>query len=239
MNSIRLLGVRSFNGSTTQIIPRRTLVNTGSRVRGMLRDPADYLVSSSGRRYPENATGMAPIISNLKNYLSQNSVEGIDDKVLLQVLTHKSFAHGKKPFNEKLSVFGVHLLKEISAIHLIESEASEGASVEGLNVDVLGGTLSKRLLHKSVLAQFTRLNIPGIEKDIFWRNRNLMITDPAVNGENVVLFDTILATVGAVNLIKGKGVASDFIGKAILSGENSLVELAKATISKPQENKSE
>lgn len=210
---------------------RRSIVyQAGSRVRGALRNPEDYLTSSSGRKYDLQQADS--LVGNLKSFLSKYNITNLPNDVLLQVLTHKSFAHGKKPYNEKLSVFGIHLLKEISSVYFISKYAPNAIAastsvVEGLNFYVLGSDVSKFILHKNVISEFARANIPGIEKDIFWRTRNSLISDPVTSGENLVLFDTISALIGAINLINGKSVAAKFIEDALLSGEVSLIKLSE------------
>lgn len=204
---------------------RSIAYQTGSRVRGMLRNPSDYLLSSSGRVYDEKNT--SSLVHNLRLYLEKNSISGVPDRVLLQVLTHKSFAHGKKPYNEKLAVVGTHLLRQACALHYLKSSEGAPAPVEGLDFDSLRTAEPKYLLYKSVLADFARSAIPGIEKDIFWRNRNILITDPHHSGENLVLTDVVSALVGAVDLFKGQQKALDFVENTYLSGEESLVHFAK------------
>lgn len=199
----------------------------------MLRNPEDYLTSSTGIKYDENNKDV--LVKNLKEFLAKHNIKNVSSDLLLQVLTHKSFAHGKKPYNEKLSVFGVHLLKEVSAIHLIkestveknESDVTRTATVEGLDFNVLGTNLCKNLLHKNVIAEFARANIPSIEKDVFWKKRNSLVSDPSQNGENLVLFDCVNSLIGAVNLVNGKAATNEFVVEAMLKGDKSLVALSE------------
>lgn len=226
----RLNRVHLALGFQTPLIANQTrsiVYQSGSRKRGLIRNPEDYLIAPSGKKFDESK--ISELVGNLKNYLQGQNVGDVSESLLLQVLTHKSFAHGKKPFNEKLSAFGSHLLKEVCSIYMV-TNLKDGAStplVEDLNFDGMGSDLGRSMIKKAVVAEYVRANIAGIEKDVFWKKRSEALTDPLQNGENLVLYDVMTATIGAVNLTYGQDKTIDFLQAAVLEGDNGLIKLAQ------------
>nr|CAI6462004.1 ASB_HP1_G0027160.mRNA.1.CDS.1 [Saccharomyces cerevisiae] len=91
---------------------------------------------------------------------------GIDlpEDVVLQCLTHKSFAHGSKPYNEKLNLLGSQFLKYQASIHSLRqnnvlSPVARGKvqrPLNNLNFTNLGTQLSKFLISKDAIAEFIK-----------------------------------------------------------------------------------
>lgn len=201
-----------------------TYLHKGPRVRGLLRDEADYLVSPKGATYGESEENL----SNLKKFLGEEYK--LPNNIILQVLTHKSFAHGLKPFNEKLAIFGSHFLKYKASLYAIKTEddLSSKYAVNGFQIEQLGTPKSKELISTRVAAEFIR-SVAKIGDSIFWKKRDPLITNPKVSGEESVFARSLEALVGAILLQHGKSKAEKFIDEILLnkSKEDSLVQIAE------------
>lgn len=182
-----------------------------TRVRGLVRDPATFLQSPCGKPYDIQT------VTPLKTFLG--SEYAIEDNVLLQVLTHKSFAHGSKPFNEKLAVSGSHFLKYKSAIHSVNTE-------KGLSA--LGSAESRKVLSNNVLSGYVKQH--GFADVMFWKKRDALITDEIKSGEVAVRAGVLEALIGALLLTRGKDVAEKFVSEKLLSEnvKGSLVDISRA-----------
>jgi len=235
MNSIRkLITTPSIISTSFSITRSAGIINTtrsigylhkGPRVRGLLRDEADYLVSPKGLTYGENEENL----SSLKSFLGEEYK--LPNNIALQILTHKSFSHGLKPFNEKLAIFGSHFLKFKTSVYQITSEnnLSSEKSINGLELEQLGTLDSRNLISKFVLAEFIRQQ--NIGDSIFWKKRNPLITNSKVSGEDSVYARSLEAIVGAIILQHGKSKAEKFVDEILLnkSNEKSLVKIAEST----------
>ncbi|KAA8916828.1 hypothetical protein TRICI_000947 [Trichomonascus ciferrii] len=197
---------------------RRTLVyiKDGSlHARGMKKDPSEYMTSSTGITYPGDSTTIKPI----KDLLGQNY--SIPDSLALQVLTHKSFAHGKKPFNERLANLGRQFLRVQTTEYAVSQKSSQPTAIAGNNFDI--DTKALELMSSTaVLAQICKQI--GINKSIFWKNPNTN-QSPERSGENTVCAKTVDALVGAVLMYHGESKAAEFVRQHFLEGENSVLTL--------------
>ncbi len=68
---------------------------------GIKRPEAEYLVSSQGNQHGTSPSNL----ESVKMFLGDKYK--ISDELVLQAITHKSFAHGLKPYNEKLAIMGM------------------------------------------------------------------------------------------------------------------------------------
>lgn len=232
MNSIRKLITTStpslfkssISSSSSGIInPSRSVVylHKGPRVRGLLRDESEYLLSPKGKKYGEEEENL----SNLKKFLGDEYK--LPNNLILQVLTHKSFAHGFKPFNEKLAIFGSHYLKYKTSLFSINGngDLSSQYAVNGLELGQLGSKPARDLISKHVLAQFIRFS--NIGDSIFWKKRDPLITNSEVSGEDSVFARTLEALIGALLLQHGKAKTEKFVDEILLneSRDGSLVQI--------------
>ena len=183
-------------------------LHRGSRVRGLVRDESDYLVSPKGIPYGASEESLSP----LKRLLGDQYA--LPDEVSLQVLTHKSFAHGKKPFNEKLAVLGSHFLKYKSSIYTINTDGLSHIGTQG----------AKQIISERVLARF--VENAGVGESIYWKKRDPLQTDAKKSGQHAVYARTAEAIVGAILLNHGKDTASRFVYDVLLNGEDGLVKAA-------------
>ncbi|CDK27053.1 unnamed protein product [Kuraishia capsulata CBS 1993] len=182
---------------------RNLVVYRSSKSKGGIRNPDDYLTSGS-RKYELNEDNL----KHIKGYLS--SIESgkyqLPDRLLLQVITHKSFAHGKLPYNEKLSILGYSLFSMTTAkfaLHI--AEVSKARDV----VDVVNSTGFKLLNRNSMLDVFSSLT--GLAKVVFWKNPEPLNLDGASALNKTVERNTVLALIGAIISQHGTKSAEEFV----------------------------
>lgn len=194
----RLLPATTLPGRHIHILP--------SKPRGMKKDEAQYLVSPSGETYPPKPDVLKPVM----DFLGQWTVP---EPLALQAVTHKSFAHGKKPYNEKLAHFGQQLLRMQTNIDIAHQKLASSQHLEnGCNFDVTQRAV-EILSSSAVLAEICAK--AGLGPSLFFR--------PAKPGQETTVYaKTICALVGAVLLQHGIGSARNFVNTRLLNGPNSL-----------------
>ena len=180
--------------------------------RGLKKDPEEYMVSPSGVHYPGNQATLEP----LKALLGQEF--SLPDNLLLQTLVHKSFAHGKVPYNDKLAILGQQLIR-LQAFRAAASEAvsqNDPFAINGQNFNISSNAVD-------VLASTPVLSAvcdkAGLEASIFYKNAN-------ANSSPLVKAKAINAIVGALTLERGSDVAVKFINTKLLNGELSVFSIA-------------
>lgn len=214
-------GPSSAYGETVRFI---TYLHSGPRVRGIKRDPASYMLNPYGLTYEsvdkEKGSQTSQFFSKIRNQLPFNKFNiTMDDRLLLQCFTHKSFAHGKVPYNEKLFIIGSHFLKVQASLHsmrLIDSDNSNGL-VNGMNFDTLGSYESKNLLTEPRLFKF--MESLGLHELVFWKKRDSNGTQ-IFNGEPKIVSSVLSSVVGAILLTNGVEKASLFVNEFLL-GQHS------------------
>lgn len=190
------------------------------------RDPAKVLQLATGETYGVSEQNLTLI----KLFLSDKYA--IPDELALQVLTHKSFTNGLKPYNEKLSAMGSKLLNLFLAKFVVEASTQNELAVNGKNLDVLGSPIAKELGGRMALGLFAKsakLNSP-----MFWKSYNSLLTFEE-SGEMKVSAQMMYALVGAVTFIHGKKVAETFVKEKLLEGPNSLENIASNFLEQNQE----
>lgn len=209
-----------------------TYLHSGPRVRGLKRDPVSYLKSPNGISYTD--VKLPEYKSKVQNALQFERC-GIDlpERLVLQCFTHKSFAHGSKPYNERLNVLGSQFLKYQAAIHSLRQrdQLSPVASnkvqqpLNGLNFTNLGTVVSKLLISKTSTAQYIKAK--QLDTLIFWKMRDAT-KDGRYNGENTVFTSALNALVGGILISNGPEKATNFVQQVLLNGENdvNLVKIA-------------
>lgn len=184
---------------------------------GIRKDPAQVLVTHGGVKYGSSE----PNLRHIKLFLADKYQ--IPDDLALQVLTHKSFANGIKPYNEKLGVMGAKLLNLFSAKYVTDFSTQNALAVNGKNLDVLGTPMAKELTGRmalGVFAQKTKLNLV-----MFWKsyNHQLGFED---SGELRVSAQMMYALVGAVAFTHGKAHAETFVREKLMAEPESIETIA-------------
>lgn len=202
-----------------QNIQRRNVVFVrGKRVKGMLRDPSDYL-TSKGIKYSLSEDNIKP----LKNFLGKEYE--LPDKMLLQILTHKSFAHGSKPYNEKFSFFGERLLKYAATKFVLAAGRNENYkySVGGYNFDSIGSLAHRLIVTDKSLSEFA--SEKGIDKIFFCKVA--LPNSEKEHEKNIkpkAMYSTIVSSLaGAIAAQHGKAVAEKFVNEMLFKDISQLV----------------
>lgn len=197
---------------------RNVVFARGERVRGMIRDPEDIL-TSQGHKYGITQENLKP----LKEFLGDDYK--LPDKLLLQVITHKSFAHGTKPYNEKLSFLGEELLKYTASKYAIgtgSKATNYDFSVGNYNFDSLGSLAHRLMVTDKTLSEFAADK--GLDKVFFCK-----VAVPQGSQEKGVkpkaMYSTITSSlVGAIALQHGKKAAEKFIEESVFADVLPLVK---------------
>ncbi|KAI5954486.1 hypothetical protein KGF54_002261 [Candida jiufengensis] len=205
--------LRSKTKSLIQTTPhnltftRSIYLHKGPRIEGLKKDPKEAFINSNGIEYELNTEN----IKHIKSFLGDNYK--IPDEIALQIITHKSFGNGIKPYNEKLAAMGSKLLNLSLAKHVINSPQQnqpQQLQINGLNLSILGTPLSKELSSRKSTGYFAKLN--NLNKIMFWKSRN-----PTLNfeqsGELKVSSQLIYSLIGAINYHYGKHKAEEFINE--------------------------
>lgn len=194
------LTIRSQILKTVQIQQSRSVVFVrGQRVQGLIRDPSE-VYSAEGISYGATTENL----SHIKNYLNSLNLStkiDLSDDLLLQVLTHKSFAHGSKPYNSNLSFLGEQVLQLASSKYVVSQANGDVAAV---------GSLAHRLMWSDkLLAVFAESK--GIDS-VFFCKKAL----PGGKSDNLYkpkgIYSTITSSlIGAITAKYGKKVGEEFI----------------------------
>lgn len=227
--SIRKVLGSNFNTSkfihhNTQsyITTRNIYLHTGKRVSGLKRDSEETSKTSLGYKYGLEQNN----IKHLKEFLPAKY--SLSDDLLLQVITHKSFNNGIKPYNEKLSAMGSKLLNLYCAKRVIDTpNTNNETAINGKNFDTLGSPIAKELSGRysaGIFARTSRLN-----SIMFWKSYNHDLSFES-SGEMKVSAQMIYALIGAITFIHGKRIAEEFIKEKLFSSQPSLEEITAKLI---------
>lgn len=192
-------------GLLRPLLLSRTLVYTRGEnvvVRGLRKDPESYLTNPAGLKYPPSEGSLEPV----RRFLGEEF--NLKEPLLLQAVTHKSFAHGKKPYNEKLAIMGNHLLR---------LETSRAVVDESFDVHSNALELPASSFITSKVCQ-----LAAFQNAIFWKPAS-----ETRSGERTVYSKTINALIGAVMVEHGLPKAQEFIKQRLLNGQYSVFDLSE------------
>lgn len=196
-------------------ISQQPLPNNAKPLRpnvGLKKAPETFL-SANGTLYPGNEATLAKVKSLL------GADYALPDDLILQVLTHKSFSHGLKPYNQNLAIIGKHFLRLETTSYAVKQESANPSAINGINFDVCLSKISNLLSATAATSQLCKNT--GIAESIFWKA-------PKVGDKsNTVYATTINALVGAVLLKRGQHAARSFVNEKLLAGEHSLITIAE------------
>lgn len=187
------------------------------RSGGLRKDAAQVMRTAQGHSHGASEANL----QHVKGFLADKYA--IPDDMALQVLTHKLFANGIKPYNEKLGAMGAKLLNLYLAKHVVAAPTANDTAIAGKNLDVLGTPMAKELggrLAAGVFAQKQKLN-----PVMFWTSYNHLLSFEQ-SGELRVSAQLLYALVGAVTFTHGKARAEEFVREKLLLGPDSLESIA-------------
>ncbi|CCE86076.1 Piso0_005725 [Millerozyma farinosa CBS 7064] len=198
-------------------------LHKGSRIPGLKKDPEEVFTSYKGQKYGISEENLG----HIKKFL--NDKYKISDDLILQILTHKSFGNGIKPFNEKLSAMGSKILNLFCAKHVIEQPTNNENAISGRNFDCLGSPMSKELSGRMSLGLFAQLN--KLNTVMFWKSYNHELSFEA-SGEMKVSAQMVYALIGAVTFVHGKKTAEEFIREKLFKSNTSIEDITSEVVQK-------
>lgn len=178
----------------------------------------DAFIGNSGGR---NARGRDLLDEEVKVCPLTGSLRAVLTESQWQTLTHKSFDHGRRPFNDRLALLGRRILELQTSLLLLQQPSPSPSadsdpyiynhpSLTGLsNLTVPAKT---SLVNKERLAQLGKTY--GLDKVVRWRPKQS--GRMGSSGQDVVLAQTVYAVVGAVALRKGGDVAGRVARERVL-----------------------
>jgi len=192
-------------------------LHKGPRVEGLKRDPKEVFLNHNGIEYELNQNN----IQHIKSYLGDKFP--IPDEIALQIITHKSFGNGIKPYNEKLAAMGSKLLSLFAAKHVVNKSTATDAklAINGKNLSILGSPNAKELPGRISTGYFAKLN--GLNDVMFWKSRNPTLSFES-SGELKVSSQLLYSLIGAVNIYHGKAKAEEFISDNIIKGLEQVTD---------------
>lgn len=183
-------------------------------MQGLVRDPQEVLASSVGQTaYSSDKS----ITETLQQYLSTVSpAVSLPQETMLQVLTHKSFAHGSKPYNANLAYIGEQLLQLVASKNVLAKNSSSVGNVAGVSFDAIGSLAHRLIWSDKFLASFAEQK--GIDKVFFCR-----LAQSEYKPKKI--FSTITTgLIGAIAAQHGKKAAEEFIQNEIIPAYESQVK---------------
>lgn len=214
-----LINVNTTNNIKRQLMvpgTRNIYLHKGPRITGLKRDTQEVLTSSQGHKY-EN---VEENIKYIEDFLQDKYK--INKDLALQVITHKSFANGLKPYNEKLSAMGSKLLNLQLGKKVIESNhITNDLAINQKNLDPLGQPMAKELTGRLALGIFAKVN--KLNSIMFWNSYNQGLNFES-SGELKVSAQMMYALIGAINFTYGKGMAETFIDEKIFPAVEGITK---------------
>lgn len=192
---------------------RNIYIHKGSRMAGMKRDEEEVFTNSDGLKYDNSSDN----VKHIQEYLPAEYA--ISDDLAMQVITHKSFVNGIKPYNEKLSAMGSKLMNLYFAKWVISKPSTNDLAINGQNLDILGLPIAKELsgrMAAGIFAKTTKLN-----SIMFWNSYSQGLSFET-SGELKVSAQMVYALVGAVAFTHGKAQAEKFIEEKIVSSNEAI-----------------
>ncbi|KAI4241396.1 MAG: hypothetical protein L6R40_004572 [Gallowayella cf. fulva] len=160
--------------------------------------------------------------------LGKNGHEMLTEEVKWLALTHKSFDHGRRGFNDRLAYLGKRIVELQASLHMLAASTAtpEPAQVDELGrepfkhpaLDGLAGLTQQRkhaVLDKTRTAQLA--DKYGLVNVLRWKpKRSQQPNNFQRSGVDVVLTQALYAIVGAISLQKGGEVANRVARERIL-----------------------
>ncbi|KAG0683417.1 hypothetical protein C6P40_000550 [Pichia californica] len=175
----------------------------GQRVQGLIRDPSEIL-STDGVKYGKENDNLKPLKEYLNSLELSTKIE-LSDDILLQIITHKSFAHGSKPYNANISFLGEQIL-QLAATKYVISQSG--------NLNAIGSLAHRFMWSDKMLAAFAESK--GVDEVFFCKK--------ALPGGKIdklykpkSIYSTITSSIiGAIASKYGKTIAEEFIEKELI-----------------------
>ncbi|KAG9524518.1 RNase III domain protein, partial [Aureobasidium melanogenum] len=163
------------------------------------------------------------------SFLGKNGDSVLPEEIKWLAVTHKSFDHARRGFNDKLAFLGKRLCDVQCSLALIE-QPSQVSTYTDFNsettgrykqfrhpamrgVDNVSEFAKNKTLDKQRLASLARQY--GLDAVVRWKPRN--VDNLSSSGVDVVLAHTLYSIVGAVAMEKGGDFANKIVRERILN----------------------
>lgn len=208
--------------NTLRVNPIRNIyLHKGERVAGLKRDPEEVFTTNHGYKYGKTQENL----KHIKGFLPEKY--SISDDLALQVLTHKSFGNGIKPYNEKLSAMGSKILNLFCAKLVTDKATTNENAIDGKNLDSLGSPIAKELSGRMSLGLFAKST--NLNSIMFWKSYNHDLSFES-SGEMKVSAQMMYALIGAITFTHGKEIAEAFIREKLFGTEPSIEDITATII---------
>lgn len=168
----------------------------------ILQGPVTLDVLSKDPKRPYGLAESKKDLDSLRQSASlSGSLAGLDDPLLLQILTHKSFAGGLPSHNEKLSFVGRKFFP--LAVHL-QGQEKLGAAADASSKFSAAVEVEQQMERVEDLSEFA--SKAGLQKLIYWNTKGVDGAEPS----RKISSESVYAIVGAILLKKGEKAAHDF-----------------------------
>lgn len=223
MSIRQLTSLRGVNmRNSLRVNPTRNIyLHKGERVAGLKRDPEEVFITNHGYKYGKTQENL----KHIKGFLPEKY--SISDDLALQVLTHKSFGNGIKPYNEKLSAMGAKILNLFCAKLVTDKPTTNENAIDGKNLDSLGSPIAKELAGRMSLGLFAKTT--NLNSIMFWKSYNHDLSFES-SGEMKVSAQMMYALVGAITFTHGKEIAEAFIREKLFGTEPSIEDITATII---------
>ncbi|KAB8360793.1 hypothetical protein FH972_024527 [Carpinus fangiana] len=162
----------------------------------------------------------------LKKMLGQGGETMLSEEAKWLAVTHKSFDHGRRGFNDRLAFLGKRIVELQTSLALIDAPKVTGASSAAVdsfartpyrhpslsNIESMRKDTKSELLSKVRLSQLA--NRYGLADVIRWKPKQ--VRRLKASGIEAVLAHTIYAIVGAIALQRGGDAAIQAVRQKIL-----------------------
>lgn len=133
----------------------------------------------------------------------------------MQIFTHKSFNHGKLPYNEKLAFLGRRVLYLRVSEYLMSRPTSTPSSIDGLDMDAISTRRLEDILSLQKLGDLA-MSLDGLPTLLRWKPKD--VRDKQASGQRKVAAESLMALVGAVESQFGASCAKSFVESNIIPG---------------------
>ncbi len=136
-----------------------------------------------------------------------------DSAVAQQMMTHKSFDHGKQGYNEKLAFIGRRVLYHHLALYIASRPSSSQSAIEGKDIEVLTRDILRRTMEVKYSLGPLAVSL-GIVPVMRWKPARE--SSLSQSGDAKVAAECLQAIVGASEMVRGGAFAKDFVDRTIL-----------------------
>ncbi|KAK5088265.1 hypothetical protein LTR05_002482 [Lithohypha guttulata] len=181
-------------------------------------------------------------------FLGRTGPKMLSDETKWLAVTHKSFDHGRRGFNDRLSFLGRQILELQTSLAVltaadVTNQVNNNVDPFGrlafhhpatANVGVLnGGAKEFYMHHKQMSGVASRYGLPEVVR---WQPKD--VDNLPASGSDMVYTQALFAIIGALSLEQGNQVANRIVRERILQPIGLRSDMVGTTPAQPQLNAS-